>query len=636
MKIKLVSGLFKHAASGVVHEATGIARPSTSHSRPSSQQGRPQQIKLRSEGPGPKTLADIQFHRCNIAICGASQAGKTALINSLLGVADGAPGSAILKRTDNGLYEYCLPGDPSMPVSLWEVPALKPEPTAPAAYGNILFAFSALLVLTPDTLKSHDVEVIRAALADNKPVVVVRSKADLSVQNLMRQHGCDAASAFKRLRQAFEQNLVMELGQQAAGQVQAFVISTEAFAANCAAAGHSSPVQQHIFTGFDDAHLQQWVNKAAQQAKIQALPCPGGSAADRAALPMQQRASHALQAQPGGAEAGHAASTGVELLPRSAPAGVRHSCPELRRERFNIAVCGALKAGKSSLINSLVGGPVEAAGFGVAGHTNCCKEFCMSHLPVSLWEVPALKPEPTAPAVYGSILFAFSALLVLTPDTLKSHDVEVIRAALADNKPVAVVRSKADLSVQNLMRQHGCDAASAFKRLRQAFEQNLVMELGQQAAGQVQAFVISTEAFAANCAAAGHSSPVQQHIFTGFDDAHLQQWVNKAAQQAKTQALPCPGGSAADRAALPMQQRASHALQAQPVGAEAGHAVSTGVELLPRSAPAGVSNSPDLGPAAASCGQAAANNLVMPSCVQAKQVSEVFPFESRNVLHQGQ
>jgi len=87
-----------------------------------------------------------------------------------------------------------------------------------------------------------------------------------------------------------------------------------------------------------------------------------------------------------------------------------------------------------------------------AVHNNTQLEHCLPSMPLSLWETPSLTNQ-NATSAYDSTLFAFSALLVVTSDTLKSHDVQVIQAALANNKPVAVVRSKADVSVTNLRRQ---------------------------------------------------------------------------------------------------------------------------------------------------------------------------------------
>jgi hypothetical protein len=87
MKLKL-GGLFKHATS------CGIGRDSThDHNTPLVRptQGIPQ-IKLRSQGPGPKTLTDIKLYRFNLAICGGHKAGKTALINALLHAKHGAAG----------------------------------------------------------------------------------------------------------------------------------------------------------------------------------------------------------------------------------------------------------------------------------------------------------------------------------------------------------------------------------------------------------------------------------------------------------------------------------------------------------------------------------------------------------------
>jgi type IV secretory pathway ATPase VirB11/archaellum biosynthesis ATPase len=86
--MKLKSLIKRATTCGIDRESaheqhTSLVRPT---------QGLPQ-IKLRSQGPGPKTLADIKFHRFNLAICGGVKAGKTSLINSLLRAQHGQTGA---------------------------------------------------------------------------------------------------------------------------------------------------------------------------------------------------------------------------------------------------------------------------------------------------------------------------------------------------------------------------------------------------------------------------------------------------------------------------------------------------------------------------------------------------------------
>jgi hypothetical protein len=232
-----------------------------------------------------------------------------------------------------------------MPVSLWEVPAARSQGEA-TTYDNTLFAFSALLVVTSDTLKSQDVQAIQAALHNKKSVAVVRSKADVAVINLMRQHKCDPASAVELLRQAFRRNLESELGRAAADELQAFLMSRELLftaggsgtaTVNGAAAGHSSSGQQHMSSSItlDEVHLRQWVeNTAAQCAGIQAAPSsaqgdpalqPPGMALARNAMGEEQKAGHVHP------QAGHVikSKAGIELsqAPCLVPVGAKHTSP---------------------------------------------------------------------------------------------------------------------------------------------------------------------------------------------------------------------------------------------------------------------------------------------------------------------
>jgi hypothetical protein len=234
-----------------------------------------------------------------------------------------------------------------MPVALWEVPAARSQGKA-TTYDNTLFAFSALLVVTSNTLKIQDVQVIRAALKNNKPVVVVRSKADMAVTDLLRQHKCDPASAVEHLRKAFRRNLDLKIGMSAADGLQAYLISSELLstaasasstAAISAAAGHSSSGQQHMSSiiTLDEVHLQQWVtNTAAQCAGIQealsssaqgdpALQPPGMQLARNAMGEEQKAGPHNFHPQVAEHITSSTAGTDELQAPRLVPVGAKHS-----------------------------------------------------------------------------------------------------------------------------------------------------------------------------------------------------------------------------------------------------------------------------------------------------------------------
>jgi hypothetical protein len=170
---------------------------------------------------------------------------------------------------------------------LYEVPVLKPQ-AGRAAYETTLRAFSAVLVVTPDTLKSHDVQVIQAALAQHKPVVVMRSRADETVRDIVRQHRCDPATAAQHLWEAMAHNVKAELGPAAADWVRVYLVGDELYPPGCI---------------FDEDSLLRWINKTA------------GDAGKPTQARQEQPATKAVQEQQG--QAGHPAPapTAPQLQP---------------------------------------------------------------------------------------------------------------------------------------------------------------------------------------------------------------------------------------------------------------------------------------------------------------------------------
>jgi hypothetical protein len=252
---------------------------------------------------------------------------RLALPSAAASLSSGAADAGAM-QDPTGPYDYCLPGDFPSPLTLHEVLALPPQ-AGRAAYYSTLSTFSAVLVVTPYTLKAHDVQGIRAALAQQKPVVLVRSRADETVCNIMRSHkGYNHATAAAHLHKKVQDNLVTEIGVAEAKQVLAFLVGElpgESFdpAASSIniAAGGASP---GFSIRFDEAGLMRWIINTAAGGTGKPMSARQEQGADR--NPVQE---HQMQRNSAACQGGRPAPAGMgQLQPHPVPASAERSYPQ--------------------------------------------------------------------------------------------------------------------------------------------------------------------------------------------------------------------------------------------------------------------------------------------------------------------
>jgi GTP-binding protein EngB required for normal cell division len=163
---------------------------------------------------------------------------------------------------------------------------------------------------------------------------------------------------------------------------------------------------------------------------------------------------------------------------------------------YNFAVCGPSGVGKSYFINSARGIRPGAAGAADVGITETTHETFRYDFPtvphLKLWDLPGFGTErhPTRTYVRDKSLFAFDAVLVLYSDRLLAGVVDIVREMDAAGVPVALVRTKADRAVEDVMADKGMTLEEARRHVRQDVEREMWRELGARA-GTMRSFLVS-------------------------------------------------------------------------------------------------------------------------------------------------
>lgn len=165
------------------------------------------------------------------------------------------------------------------------------------------------------------------------------------------------------------------------------------------------------------------------------------------------------------------------------------------REDYNYAVCGPSGVGKSYFINALRGvrpGDARAAAVGVTETTHDIFRYDFpEERYLKLWDLPGFGTarHPTDTYARDKALIAFDAVLIMYSDRLLAGIVDIVRILDAANVPVAVVRTRADRSVEDLMADRGLSLGEARREVRRQHEATMRAELGARA-GTMRSFVV--------------------------------------------------------------------------------------------------------------------------------------------------
>lgn len=139
----------------------------------------------------------VQYNPSNVhfAIVGKSGSGKSSLINAFLNLRKGAPGAAAtgVTETTATIGRYPDPGQQApRPWTVWyDVPGAGTQNVSAWQYfiNQGLFVFDVILIAIGDRFEETDVQLLRDCHRFKIPALVVRSKADMHIDNLIKEDG---------------------------------------------------------------------------------------------------------------------------------------------------------------------------------------------------------------------------------------------------------------------------------------------------------------------------------------------------------------------------------------------------------------------------------------------------------------
>lgn len=145
-------------------------------------------------------------------------------------------------------------------------------------------------------------------------------------------------------------------------------------------------------------------------------------------------------------EAEEAARAEREKVPRA------RAALKMDPDRVHVAIIGPAGAGKSSLINAVMG--EDVAEVGVVETTMVSAPYAVPGTRLTLWDVPGWGTEAHPAAAYYKTqqLYAFDACVIVYSLRLPEGVRALATACVSDNVPHAIVRGKADVDVASLMR----------------------------------------------------------------------------------------------------------------------------------------------------------------------------------------
>lgn len=139
----------------------------------------------------------IQYDKANLhfAIVGKSGSGKSSLINAFLNLSSGKPGAAAtgVTETTSTIGRYPDPGhEAPRPWTVWyDVPGAGTQNVSAWQYfiNQGLFVFDVILIAIGDRFEETDIQLLKDCYRFKIPALIVRSKADMHIDNLMKEEG---------------------------------------------------------------------------------------------------------------------------------------------------------------------------------------------------------------------------------------------------------------------------------------------------------------------------------------------------------------------------------------------------------------------------------------------------------------
>uniref|UniRef100_A0A8D0HJX4 IRG-type G domain-containing protein n=1 Tax=Sphenodon punctatus TaxID=8508 RepID=A0A8D0HJX4_SPHPU len=138
----------------------------------------------------------------NIAITGASGAGKSSFVNAIRGVSDGGKDAAEtgIEETTMQVKPYPHPQLPD--VTVWDLPGIgTPKFNAKQYLKTVHFSrYDFFIIISSERFKDHDVQLAQAIRGMKKQFYYVRSKVDNDVKAVEKQGNHNVESVLDQMR----------------------------------------------------------------------------------------------------------------------------------------------------------------------------------------------------------------------------------------------------------------------------------------------------------------------------------------------------------------------------------------------------------------------------------------------------
>lgn len=177
-------------------EQTRLAHESARTARQQHETGRqPTKWPTAEELQRGRDLVQYNVNNVHFAIVGKSGSGKSSLINAFLNLRKGQPGAAAtgVTETTAAIGRYPDPGiQPPRPWTVWyDVPGAGTQNVSAWQYfiNQGLFVFDVILLAIGDRFEETDVQLLRDCHRFKIPALIVRSKADMHIDNLIKEEG---------------------------------------------------------------------------------------------------------------------------------------------------------------------------------------------------------------------------------------------------------------------------------------------------------------------------------------------------------------------------------------------------------------------------------------------------------------
>lgn len=154
---------------------------------------------------------------------------------------------------------------------------------------------------------------------------------------------------------------------------------------------------------------------------------------------------------------------------------------------YNVAFCGKVKVGKSTLLNVLLGKNDTDEGAAKVGRTQCTKTPCSYPHPdfshVKIWDLPGSGTIDVPSATYFDHYFlaAFDCIIIVFSE-MEETDHHLVDAIVNAGKPLALVRCKADEAWSSMICQGDImlGAEISLEQAKETFESEVKGEIDRQ------------------------------------------------------------------------------------------------------------------------------------------------------------